>query len=119
MKVWEFLNTPEKWTKGSYARIKNGDMCNIDNSQAVCFCVSGAIAKCYGDSVRIENGVYYTEAVKTVRKLEDFLMKKYKVPSGYRNYPDYPDYIFSVAIWNDKVDLTYEEMIGALKECDV
>lgn len=47
MKVRELFNNKDKWTKGLYARDKDGFSVDPEGSNAVCFCLVGALRKCY------------------------------------------------------------------------
>lgn len=47
MKVRELLDSPEKWTKGAIARDSKGNLVSYNSPNAVCFCLLGAIYKCY------------------------------------------------------------------------
>ena len=41
------INTPEKWTKGAFARNKKSDEVSLHSRSAICFCPIGAIlAEC-------------------------------------------------------------------------
>lgn len=48
MKVRELLDGPEKWTKGLSARDASGSMVDVDSPYAVCWCLYGAMQRCYG-----------------------------------------------------------------------
>ncbi len=48
MKVKELLNEPSKWTKGTWARNEKGEPVYESDCHAVCWCLIGAIRKCYG-----------------------------------------------------------------------
>lgn len=65
MKVHELLADPSRWTKGSYACDKNGKDTFFDSEKAVCFCLAGAVNKCYSDRkdrIRVFHDI--TETVK-------------------------------------------------------
>lgn len=48
MKVKELLSSPEKWTQGTYARdALGGRPVPPLDEDAVCFCLIGAVRKCY------------------------------------------------------------------------
>jgi len=47
MKISELLSGPEKWTQGAWARNQKGETVSAFDSSACCWCISGAIAKCY------------------------------------------------------------------------
>lgn len=44
----ELIRDPLRWTQGWYAKTAGGRMVSVDDSQAVCFCGVGAIAKISG-----------------------------------------------------------------------
>jgi len=47
MKVKELLSDKSKWTQGVYARNKDGESVLSCDPQATCYCLSGALARCY------------------------------------------------------------------------
>ena len=47
MTVQELLSDESKWTKGTNARGEDKGPIHPGNSEAKCFCLIGAIAKCY------------------------------------------------------------------------
>lgn len=49
MKIYELLDSPEKWTKKYYARDKAGYSTNSCDNYACCWCLVGAAMKCYGN----------------------------------------------------------------------
>ena len=42
-KLRAILGTPERWTKGTLARDKDGNPCNVFSSKATSYCLSGAL----------------------------------------------------------------------------
>lgn len=44
-KAWALIDAQEKWTHGSYAKTKDGTICNEDDVNAACFCSIGALFK--------------------------------------------------------------------------
>lgn len=96
MKVYELLDRPEKWTQGASARTIDGVMCNPNDSAAVCWCVFGAIYKCYGG--------HKWEAPVQLFKLELYLR-------GMKGIAAYP------CTWNDRT--TYKEVIEVLKVLEI
>lgn len=101
MKLYEFFDSPEKWSKGTYCRDAAGNPLNysdIFTDKAVCFCVSGAIAKIYDlkGSGWSEHPVY-----------EELYKKLAERGSGNPVY------------FNDNPDTTFEEFVAVLKELDV
>lgn len=49
MKIYELLDSPEKWTKGYFARNKTGDPTESHDNDACCWCLIGAAMKCYNN----------------------------------------------------------------------
>ena len=47
MKVKELFSDQTKWTQGAYAKSKNGTHLFSCDPTAVCFCLYGAISRCY------------------------------------------------------------------------
>ena len=47
MKVIELLSDESKWTKGSYALDTNHESVGANDINSVCWCLEGAIKKCY------------------------------------------------------------------------
>jgi hypothetical protein len=51
MKAYELLDSPDKWTKGAFARDKDGATVpyeQLADDAAVCWCLDGALMKVYG-----------------------------------------------------------------------
>lgn len=40
--VRELIGVPERWTRGAFARAKDGDEVEPDDNEATCFCLLGA-----------------------------------------------------------------------------
>jgi hypothetical protein len=51
MKVHELLSSPDNWTQGSFARDKNGKPVSFQSHEATCWCLIGALGRCYGVEV--------------------------------------------------------------------
>jgi hypothetical protein len=47
MKVKDLLSSPEKWTQQAYAKTKHGIATSSSDPDAFCFCLLGAVHKCY------------------------------------------------------------------------
>lgn len=47
MTITKLLNRASKWTKGAYARDKEGLIELARGKNAVCWCAAGAVFKCY------------------------------------------------------------------------
>lgn len=63
MKVYELLSDESKWAQYALAKTKEGSTCDPLSREAVCWCLRGAVIKCYG--------MYnYEEGSSSVRVLE-------------------------------------------------
>lgn len=51
MKVYDLLSDPSKWTKKHFAVDEHGHPCLADSPKATAWDVTGAIEKCYGQSI--------------------------------------------------------------------
>jgi hypothetical protein len=92
MKTYELLDSPEKWTKEVLARDSKGNSTHPDSPEAVCWCVKGALRKCY------PNYDDWRVAYDRLREAKNF---------------------GSIVSWQDDPETTYEEIIEALKLADV
>jgi hypothetical protein len=89
MKAYELLADKKNWTRGANARDAHGFATGALGDDAVCWCIYGAITKCYADG----NFSVYTEMVAIA------------VPKGL------------VSRFND--GSTHEEAIALLKSLDI
>lgn len=62
MKISTLLNRKSKWTKSAFARDIDGKVVKHNSPEAVCWCLSGAVDKCYPDSAK------NTEVRKAIHK---------------------------------------------------
>ena len=86
MKIKELLDKPEKWTTGSYARDYNRWSVVSSSPEATCYCLAGAMRKCYP---------LYEERLQVSRKLIDAITAIPKMHfSCIESYNDYPDRTF-------------------------
>lgn len=95
MKVKELLDDKNKWTQGCYARDIHGNELMSDSPYAVCWCLSGAIKKCY--TTPISNGI--------IDKIMGAIYNKY------------PHHRHSIPSFNDQH--TYEEVMEIVNELDI
>jgi len=51
MKIRELLKTPEKWTRGTFAKGIRGDSVHFASKHAVCWCLMGAVYQCYPTNI--------------------------------------------------------------------
>jgi len=91
MKIQElYSNDPSRWTKGSDARDINGATVDVDDVSAVCWCLLGASARCYGKGRCIE--------------MHDKIVDKVGC---------------CVSHWNDAPGRTFEEVKALVEELDI
>ena len=95
MKAYELLSDPGKWTQGAGARSGNGGVVLGSDVTAVCWCVIGAIGKCYPSNA---------ESLAAMHKVWLELNK-----NGFDG----------IANWNDDPGRTYEEVVEVLRKADV
>jgi hypothetical protein len=98
MKAYELLSSPEKWTKGAYARDEEGVSISCKSPEAVQFCSLGAIERCYPNN-----------PFPIMNKLDAVIKSKYG--NEERRY--------GLVTFNDAPETTYEQVIEVLKEADV
>lgn len=106
MKAYELLDSPEKWTKKAIARNNIGERVYPHDLDATCWCLRGAIEKCYGiNTLRV---------VEAEMRLSDVLENKgyISTPEDYNKPDDY-------TVWNDAGKTTYEDVLSVLKEAKV
>lgn len=96
MKIHELLRKPESWTQGFSARDSDGCPRTSHSKEAVCWCLSGAIRKCYGSNSWL-----------IVNKLVQALN-----PTGN-------EFNYSIVLWNDAAERTHAQVLKLVRECDV
>jgi len=114
MKAHELLSSPEKWTKGAYARNYTDSYVYPRSGNAECFCMLGAIDHCYVKSN------YFIPAIQTLYNLPE-TQKVVKILQ--RDYPhlfkEVGDINYPIARFNDHSKTTHEMILAVLKEADV
>jgi len=98
MKAHELLSDASKWTKGAFAKNKDGIRTNYSSRNAVCWCLLGAMDKCYDKS-----GWEFQFAL--FNKLRTVIKTKYNITG--------------VSKFNDAPERTFEEVHNLLKELDI
>lgn len=91
MKAHELLSSPEKWTKGALAKDADGNTVSACHPKATCFCVLGAVEKCYPD---------LNKQIQALNLLEYTLGER-------------------ISRWNDRDSVTHSDVHNLLKELDV
>lgn len=101
MKVKDFLNSPEKWTRGVLAKGKFKRSINPESEEACSWCLLGAIIKCYDNDL---------EKMKAKNKIHQVLLTM-----GYI----IQDSFDAIVIFNDESTTTFEEIRLVIEEADV
>jgi len=91
MKIKEFFSTKEKWTQKTSARDKNGKWVSINDNNASCWCLFGAINKCYSDE---------DSRRRVIIKVKSYIGDK-------------------IASWNDDENRTFEEVKALCEKLDI
>lgn len=91
MKVKELLSRPENWIKHDFAVNKEGYDTYPDKEDACAWCLIGAIEKCYPPYQRS------------------------KIKGKVRNKIN----SWGIAVWNDRLETKYEDVIKLVEELDI
>ena len=97
MKPSELLSDASKWTKGYYARNEHGGLEPARSPVATCFCIFGALLRCY-------NGL----PGERTQKVAKIILKRFPERVAHEDS--------TLPGFNDHPDTTYEEVISVLKE---
>ena len=90
MKVKELLTDETKWTKRVFARTAGGFRVSPTNKDATCWCLLGAIERCYPGSQ------YCAIRDKVI---------------GFLQYP--------ISLWNDSPNRTFKDVKNLVTELDI
>lgn len=96
MKIKELLTDESRWCKGHVARNKYGEKEDIESEQAVCWCLSGAIGKCYP----------YKDRNAISLKIRDAIVK-------------HLGYVLGTIAFNDDKKTTFEDVRKVIELADV
>jgi hypothetical protein len=99
MKVKELFSDISKWTQLVAARDSKGRCCNPTGCEAVCYCLDGAIAKCY-----IHDASSHEQVIQLVRD---------KIPMK-QIHPH-----FRISHWNDEPTTTFADVKRLVEELDI
>lgn len=79
MKISELFSQPAAWTTGTMARNAEGMAVGSTHSEAVCWCLMGAVMKCY----RIEERGRVFDKIR--KRVEPSSISQYNDVQGYEN----------------------------------
>lgn len=97
MKVYELIDTPEKWTQGESARDSSGNRCSSGADIAVSWCLLGGLAFCYP-----EDSSY----------LDAYSKLSMSLPLQSKG-------LASISAWNDAPERTFKEVYDMLVKAGV
>ena len=93
MKIHEFLTDETQWTRGAFARKKNGVSCSSLDPEAISWCLSGLVRKVYPEFQR--EGII------------NILCKELKYDA------------FGLSIWNDLPGRTFSDIKALALQKDI
>jgi hypothetical protein len=102
MKIKELIDSEDKLSRGAFARDKRGNPVGSLDKEAVCWCLYGAMRKCYGTRFDV---LYLEVENKIVFAAEDCIME------------DFNDVFNNLANFSDKAD--FELIKQVLERADV
>lgn len=102
--VQELLTPPEQWTKHTYARDGLGRRTNVTGSDAVCWCLDGAILKATADED--------PHSLATDRA-------EISLNHTLQRLPDLSRGIGGFVEWNDHPETTHDDVMNLLAEAVV
>ncbi len=106
MTVRGILSDRSKWTTKWYARTAEGSPCQTSGKEAVCWCIHGAIERCYGDQT--------DEAVTALKKVREAIEDLFP---DYRCVDDPDSHI--VYNFNDCSITTFADVVEVLELANV
>ncbi len=99
MKVKELLTDESKWAKGEWAKDARGCCCSYTSERAVCFCLGGAIARCYG--IKLGQQIFADQEI--YKRVATFLHLG----------------ILTISQWNDDKTRTFDDIKKVVEELDI
>lgn len=102
VKVKDLLDSSNKWTKNHYARDIYGHSVSQFSNYATCFCLDGAMQKCYGTK---------KEYIDISKKVLNYLHTTNKIHEPLTHQK-----IFQ---WNDKAQTTFKDIKELVQILDI
>lgn len=90
------IDTPEKWTRHTFARNADGLPVNNDSEKAVCFCIMGAVG-------RVTE--CYSAAITPWREMTNALREANAITAN-----------FGIPHFNDRFDTTHADVLALFDE---
>jgi hypothetical protein len=98
VKVRELLNSPDRWTQGALARDRTGRIVHIGDSEAVCWCLLGAVLYCYCHGPRPRGRGLLASVLQRLRTTID---------GG------------EIAVWGDAPERTFDDVKQVIERLDI
>jgi hypothetical protein len=90
----ELLADPKNWTKGWFARTKDGSTTHPDDPKAVCFCSIGAVGKTTPGQIKLRRDV--------INLLD-------QVTGGIVQFNDNSTHAEVLAVWDKAIELAHHQ----------
>lgn len=103
MKIRQLLSSPKKWTQEYYSYDKDGNRCEPNSKEAVCWCLGGAVLRCYSH--------------KNITQREKIIVKLQKVLNG--KLDRVKEHGNPISGWNDFPGRKFEEVKALVDELDI
>ena len=106
MTIETLYRKPNTWTREEMAKDRSGEGCDATDSEAVCFCLLGAIDKCYPlsrDRVRVTTALY-----REIRRARGLTLRP---PQSWKRT--------EIASWNDSPTRTIREVRKVVRQAGV
>jgi hypothetical protein len=101
--VIALLDTPEKWTKGEFAKDVNGHVCPTRSKNAVRFCLTGACIAVTCANSRYKRLSENLRCKRLLREINKYLPKPMPEP-------------YIIGTWNDAPERTFEDIHNLLNK---
>jgi hypothetical protein len=112
MKIKELLTDESKWTQETLAKNENGERVSPTQSDAVCWCLVGAIYKCYSPYEQPKIYFKLSDKFKVYAKL----INKFNINSIQIDNRRIDN---RIGIWNDQSTRTFDDVKRLVEELDI
>jgi len=110
MTIQELLTDETKWTQSAYARLASGEPCSSVHPEAVCWCLIGAVNRCYGGpDILSASSPHYDQRRTIEQRLRAAIEQTDPARYGDPASPWY-DCAPELHSWNDDHDRTFAEV---------
>lgn len=100
MTLQELFTDETKWTKGAYARDKQGHSVTTMNHTAVSFCLNGGLCVCYSNP-----SSSYDKLEQAIRRIQNTL-REMRLPTN-------------LFVFNDNISTTFEDIKTVIQRANV